>query len=305
MSNLFSNKKAEQGISTLIIFISSIVVAAIAAGVLMQTATSLQNKALLTGERAKDQVSTGIEPVIVYAEDGTDGILDAFFMKIKLSPGSDSIKFRNMLIGIDTATSSEDAIFGERVLTLDSTPKSFDLTKVDLNRDGTADSFWLASAALNIVTFNISDGPYRNNLVNVTLTTSDGRNISEATVADPVQFVTYNTPFELNNEQMGTIAVVGTTESNTTIDSNALIVVGHGAGYEQGAYAVDYLLKSNTWKDGYMQRGDVMKVAFAVPSGVVEDETVIIRLIPKTGGKKEISIVIPDLINRKRVYMFS
>jgi flagellin FlaB len=76
------NRKAEMGIGTLIIFIAMILVAAIAAGVLIQTATSLQNKALLAGTRTKGQVSTAIQFLLVYAEDGsspTKTVSDFFF----------------------------------------------------------------------------------------------------------------------------------------------------------------------------------------------------------------------------------
>ena len=59
-------KKGDIGIGTLIIFISMILVAAIAAGVLIQTATSLQNTALLTGERSRSQVSTYNKRISVY-----------------------------------------------------------------------------------------------------------------------------------------------------------------------------------------------------------------------------------------------
>src|SRR6056297_3037703 len=92
-------KKAEMGIGTLIIFIAMILVAAIAAGVLIQTATTLQNKALLTGERSKSQVSTSIRPMLVYAEDGsTNNDVSQFFLKMKLAPGSDPVRFVDMLM---------------------------------------------------------------------------------------------------------------------------------------------------------------------------------------------------------------
>ena len=103
------NKKAEMGIGTLIIFIAMILVAAIAASVLIQTATSLQNKALQTGERSKTQVSTNILPIVVYGEDGSnDNALENFVVKAKLSPGSDSVTFDDLLLEFSLKNGSED-----------------------------------------------------------------------------------------------------------------------------------------------------------------------------------------------------
>lgn len=107
-------KKADMGIGTLIIFIAMILVAAIAAGVLVQTATSLQNKALLAGERTKGQVSTSAQVLLLFAEDGSSGAsVDRFFAKMKLSPGSDPIKFNDTLLEFDLQDTSADLIFNK------------------------------------------------------------------------------------------------------------------------------------------------------------------------------------------------
>ncbi len=108
---MMMNKKADTGIGTLIVFIAMILVAAIAASVLIQTATSLQNKALLTGERTKGQVSTGLTTLLLYATDGSDGDIEDFRQKIKLSPGSDPITLNDVLVEFGTETLSGDYVY--------------------------------------------------------------------------------------------------------------------------------------------------------------------------------------------------
>ncbi len=120
------NKKADTGIGTLILFIAMILVAAIAAGVLIQTATSLQNKALLTGDRTKGQVSTSMSVLLIYAEDGSTGnYVNNFSMKLKLSPGSDPIKLNDTLIEVDLSDSSSDLTYDPLVTCPTSTAGNF------------------------------------------------------------------------------------------------------------------------------------------------------------------------------------
>ncbi len=95
-------KKAEMGIGTLILFIAMILVAAVAAGVLLSTAIGLQSKALLTGKRTKDKVATELQPIIIYAKDGSDSNVEKFYMHLQLAPGSQPIKYAEMLVVMST-----------------------------------------------------------------------------------------------------------------------------------------------------------------------------------------------------------
>lgn len=105
----FNKRGSETGIGTLIIFIALILVSAIAAGVLLRTATSLQNTALLTGTRSRHEVSTAIVAILAYAEDGSTAYsVDDFFIKMKLAPGSDPIKFQNSLLSLNLMNESAD-----------------------------------------------------------------------------------------------------------------------------------------------------------------------------------------------------
>jgi flagellin-like protein len=105
-------KKAEIGIGTLIIFIAMILVAAIAASVLIQTATSLQNQALLTGDRAKGSISSGVEALVIYGMDGSDGDVENFTMKVKLIAGSDTLRFNDTMVELMTKNMSQEMQYG-------------------------------------------------------------------------------------------------------------------------------------------------------------------------------------------------
>ncbi|MFW6230816.1 MAG: archaellin/type IV pilin N-terminal domain-containing protein [Nanoarchaeota archaeon] len=197
------SKKAEMGIGTLIIFIAMILVAAIAAGVLIQTATSLQNKALLAGSRTKGQVSTAMSFLLVYAENGStpDKTVNRFFFKTKLAPGSDPIKFEDSLVEFDLQDSSAD------------------------------------------LTFNMSNG----------------------TCAD----------WEYDTDASGS-----------------------------GNFSVQYLVTGSEWKEGYLHRGDVVKICMKAPRDVAADEDIQVRFVPKIGTPAILETAIPDVITQQRIYIF-
>jgi archaellin len=301
-----NSKKADMAVGTLIIFIAMVLVAAIAAGVVIQTATALQNKALLTGERAKAQVGTGIQPILVYGEDGNDKDLESFFIKMKLSPGSDALKFEDMLLEVDTAISSSDNIYGEQVRSLNTTSTewyAFDIDHVDFNDDDIVDSVRLLNTSHLEFKISNSSNPYF--YVNASMTFAESGDMSGATVATPVEFATFKGYIQEGSVKYGTYHITGETTSSSALTDDVVMIVSHGTAYEQGAYSVDYLLKGTTWKDGYLQRGDIVKLAMVAPHTIVEDEQLDVRIVPKTGLPRTIAIVVPDLVNAKRVYMYS
>lgn len=104
-------KRAEMGVGTLIIFIAMLLVAAIAAGVLIQTAGALQEKALTTGSQARQQISTNLRVVEVSGSDGLDSNLNLFSMNIKLAPGSDPIKLDETIITFNTKNTTTSLIY--------------------------------------------------------------------------------------------------------------------------------------------------------------------------------------------------
>ncbi|HLP79290.1 MAG TPA: archaellin/type IV pilin N-terminal domain-containing protein [Acidobacteriota bacterium] len=100
---MMNNKKAEAGIGTLILFIALILVAAVAAGVLIQTSSSLQSKALATGSEAEGQVSTKVMILSAWAENATgDQLVDYIIFKAKLAPGSEPIILDSAYVSFDT-----------------------------------------------------------------------------------------------------------------------------------------------------------------------------------------------------------
>lgn len=82
--------RGQVGIGTLIIFIALVLVAAVAAGVLVNTAGLLQSQAEDTGADAQSQVSNQIDVVSATGTVGTDNVNEVVLV-VKKSPGSDPI----------------------------------------------------------------------------------------------------------------------------------------------------------------------------------------------------------------------
>ena len=101
------------GVGTLIIFISLLLVAAVAAGVLIQTAGSLQQQALSTGTQATGQISTNALALEVSAIDGSNGDVDDFTMVMRLAPGSDPIQLDSATLSVATSNTSQSFTYNE------------------------------------------------------------------------------------------------------------------------------------------------------------------------------------------------
>ncbi|MFC7095940.1 archaellin/type IV pilin N-terminal domain-containing protein [Halobaculum marinum] len=100
------DERGQVGIGTLIVFIAMVLVAAIAAGVLVNTAGFLQSKAADTGERSVAQVSDRLQVVVATGNvnpDGSadgiaDGTVDAVNVTVTQAPGAASIDLRNATV---------------------------------------------------------------------------------------------------------------------------------------------------------------------------------------------------------------
>mgnify|MGYP006279098557 FL=1 len=109
---LEDKNRGQVGIGTLIVFIAMVLVAAMAAGVLINTAGMLQAQAESTGEESTAQVSNNIQIQTAYGNVTGDGKIDEVNLTISLQPGSDRINF----------TASTIEWLGDDLTTLDPSP---------------------------------------------------------------------------------------------------------------------------------------------------------------------------------------
>ena len=93
-NTMFNNENRGQvGIGTLIVFIAMVLVAAIAAGVLINTAGLLQSQAEATGEESTAQVSNNLQIQTITGNVTPSGDVDNATLIVSVAPGSDRINF--------------------------------------------------------------------------------------------------------------------------------------------------------------------------------------------------------------------
>ena len=111
-----SEERGQVGIGTLIVFIAMVLVAAIAAGVLINTAGFLQSQAEATGEDSTDLVSERIEvtsSVGIVENAESPEALDEIRLTVAGSPGADNIDLRDTTLQAVGPDGQENLVFGE------------------------------------------------------------------------------------------------------------------------------------------------------------------------------------------------
>ncbi len=112
-TNNSENDRGQVGIGTLIVFIAMVLVAAIAAGVLINTAGDLQSQASDTGTETQQAVANQIEVVHAYADNRDDEDFEELNLVVKKSAGSDVIDMTSLTVQYtsesDSVTLAHDA----------------------------------------------------------------------------------------------------------------------------------------------------------------------------------------------------
>ncbi|MFW5990783.1 MAG: archaellin/type IV pilin N-terminal domain-containing protein [Candidatus Nanoarchaeia archaeon] len=301
-------KKAEMGVGTLIVFIAMLLVAAVAAGVLIQTVSSLQETSLSTGEEAESQISTNAEVIEVSATDGRNGNLTDFYQRLKLSPGSDPIKLDEVIFTFNTREETstlkyrgEDSVcekgnedgyntwteeYPEIVNT--STTK----LEEDYDDDGGDDSIYLGEGEnATYVYFNLSE----EGIIGL----DTGINFSD--VGSTGRQVDYHGEIEDDTGTYADINISGNQTENGTLE-NMVEVVPYSLG--EGYFSVLYEQTGSNHVPGNLQRGDVVRLCYEAPGGITQEEEIRLNFIPKSGTSTLTEFITPDVISTQRVYLY-
>ena len=116
--------------------------------------------------------------------------------------------------------------------------------------------------------------------------------------SDPIRFDTALFEMSLSNTSVELIYT-----NNSCVHSEAS-GYSTNATYQNGTFAVRYLVEGTNHKEGYLQRGDIAELCFRAPYEIGEDEDVQFRFTPKVGFGATTEIVTPSVIinYRERLY---
>jgi len=177
-----THTRGQVGIGTLIVFIAMVLVAAIAAGVLINTAGLLQTQAEATGEESQQQVTDRLQIQSAtgnVTEEFGEPVVDKMNVTVTRAPGAGEINLRNVTYEFVT----DDTVETGRLVVDDSgvypiTSETQDLT-ITSRSDRYRIEFYI-NVSTNDDEFNVFDSGFNGgDSVTLTLTTASGASTVE------------------------------------------------------------------------------------------------------------------------------
>jgi len=201
------NDRGQVGIGTLIVFIAMVLVAAIAAGVLINTAGLLQSQAEATGEETSQQISdrvqistvTGTSAMFTVNGD-EEARIDQIGLTTFRSPGSGDLDLTNVIIEVfangesDTLTYEGDGDIADSVDDGDLGEGNFTIVDIQGANDGSLED---NSDRAELV-FNLTDISDNNR---ASLGTGDTIEIQVTTASGATAFVEKRAPSSIEAER--------------------------------------------------------------------------------------------------------
>ncbi|MUV90332.1 flagellin [Halapricum sp. CBA1109] len=120
--------RGQVGIGTLIVFIAMVLVAAIAAGVLINTAGFLQSKSEAAGQQSGDQVTNRLEVASATgAVDQSSGQVTDVDLTVKQAPGAENVDLRNVTVSWVESGGTFNLVYDEVATTATSADGRFNI----------------------------------------------------------------------------------------------------------------------------------------------------------------------------------
>ncbi|MBN2881158.1 hypothetical protein JXM83_03830 [Candidatus Woesearchaeota archaeon] len=333
------SKKALMSIETMIIFIAVVLIAAIAAGLLIRTSGTLQQRAITVSDEARERIVTGVEIINIVADtELVNETLNDYEMLVRLKAGSYPIQLKDMNLMFTTAVYSISGNLQDSDM-----PALFD--EIDVSSVDNAS--WLEIP--NIETTNKRDvGSNEENVILVVNGSGDNEvlrfDLSYASHKDdyqldsigftvPGQIIDVDLGIDLSNisgsgldveltdlpitnpvsgDIYGFVTIIGNATVNDSLTGLDAIITSFptvdDCDFEKIIPNTQYCVITRVGEndDLKLERGELISIRFRVKSQMAmgTEKLMSFRLVPKGGAIEEVSIVTPSVFTLKKTNLW-